>query len=81
MAWLTPAAAEPERLPARMPWGPAYYRKETAARRTQHHACARCRTVAELVWSAGELVYIGCLPTPTVANRGVWSRRLLDSHT
>ena len=56
-----PAAAEPERLPAVMPWEPAYYREEDATRRTQNSACARCHTVAELVWSAGELLCIGCL--------------------
>ena len=68
----TPAAAEPDRVPAVMPWGAAYYLEEDTTRRTQHHACARCRTVAESCWSAGELVCIGCLPIPTVANRGVW---------
>ena len=69
----TPAAAEPERLPAVMPWGPAYYREEDSTRRMQNNACARCcRTVAELFWSAGALVCIDCLPTPTVADRGVW---------
>ena len=67
-----PTTAEPERLPAVMPWGPAYYREEDTTRRTHNNACARCRTVAELCWSAGELVCIGCLPTPTVADRGVW---------
>ena len=30
--------------------------QEDTTRRTQHHACARCRTVAESCWSAGELV-------------------------
>ena len=67
-----PKPAAPKRLPAVMPWGPAYYRDDDSTRRTQHHACARCRTVAELSWSAWELVCIGCLPTPTVADRGVW---------
>ena len=67
-----PAAAAPKRLPAVMPWGPAYSRDDDSTRRTQHHACARCRTVAEVFWSAGELVCIGCLQTPTVADRGVW---------
>ena len=57
-----------------MPWGPAYYREEDTTRRTQNNACARCRTVAELCWSAGALVCIGCLPTPTVADRGVWQK-------
>ena len=67
-----PAATEPDRLPAVMPWGPTYDHEEDTTRRTQNNACARCRTVTELFWSVGELVCIGCLQTPAVADRGIW---------
>ena len=61
-----PKPSAPERLPRRHAVGTG------VLPRRRLHACARCRTVAELLWSALELVCIGCLPTPTVADRSVW---------